>query len=279
MAPITKPTEAIRVGRKPREVFYPVRDGKPMAETALHREIMIYCICALEAHYADDPMIHIAGNNFLYYVQGNPKKAVSPDVYVVYGVRHSPRDTYKVWDENGITPGIVFEFTSKSTKDDDNNKKYPLYEQVLKVDEYFRYDPTGDYLNPRLQGFRLERGTYKPIPLENGDRIFSRNLGLYLVMIGENFRFFDPRLQEYLKTPQEGFDELKLTTQELNQTTQVLEQTSQILEQATQELNQTADELKQTVQELEAKSSALETVEEENARLRAELEQWKRSGT
>ncbi len=28
--------------------------------------------------------------------------------------------------------------------------------------KYFQYDPTGDYLNPRLQGARLAEGNYQP---------------------------------------------------------------------------------------------------------------------
>ena len=32
------------------------------------------------------------------------------------------------------------------------------------VEEYFQYDPTGDYLNPQLQGLRLIEGNYFPIP-------------------------------------------------------------------------------------------------------------------
>ncbi len=62
---------------------------------------------------------------------------------------------------------------------------------------------TGDYLNPRLQGFRLDRGVYVPIPMENGDRIYSRNLDLYLVMQGEYCRFVDPRTDELMKSPEE----------------------------------------------------------------------------
>ena len=74
---------------------------------------------------------------------------------MVFGVEKKLRDNFKVWKEGGKTPTIVFEFTSKKTMREDRDVKRPLYEQVLKVPEYVLFDPTGDYLKPRLQGFRL----------------------------------------------------------------------------------------------------------------------------
>ena len=66
-----------------REIHYPESDGQPMAETELHREEMTYLIQALQSWYRDEPDIHVGGNLFLYYVQGNPRAVVSPDVYVI----------------------------------------------------------------------------------------------------------------------------------------------------------------------------------------------------
>ena len=226
MAPVTKPKEEMRVGRKPRAVFYPESDGKPMAESPLHQELMIYSIVALKHFYANNPMAHVAGNNFLYYVEGNTKKSVSPDIYVVYGVRDWMRPTYKVWEEGGITPSVVIEITSKSTRKEDRTTKFTLYEQVLRVNEYICYDSTGDYLRPHLQGFRLEQGAYVRIPLENGDRIYSRNLGLCLVMQGESYRFLDPRNGELLKSPEETQEAYEQATRAYAETQQAYEQTS-----------------------------------------------------
>ncbi len=48
---------------------------------------MIYSMVALRHYYAANPMVHVAGNNSLYYEEGNPRKVISPDIYVVYGVR------------------------------------------------------------------------------------------------------------------------------------------------------------------------------------------------
>ncbi len=146
--------------------------------------------------------MYVAANNFLYWQEGDPKQCVSPDVYIVFGVRKPPRDCYKVWEEGGRTPDVVFEFTSKKTRKEDTHTKRRLYEQVLKVSEYFLFDPTGDYLRPRLQGFRRVGEEYVPLELVDG-RLYSERLGLELVEEGENLYLYDPVRRERLLTPVE----------------------------------------------------------------------------
>ncbi len=171
-----------------------------MAEDEPHLNLMNYSIPALRYRLRNRPDVYVAGNNFLYYEEGNPKARVSPDCYVALGVEPKGRRRfYKVWEENGIAPSVIFEFTSKKTKKEDLTIKKSLYEQVLRVQEYFQFDPTGDYLKPRLQGQRLHEGVYQPIEL-NDNRMFSEQLGLELVMEGETLRFYDPATGEWLRT-------------------------------------------------------------------------------
>src|SRR5437588_12354675 len=101
---------------RPRRIYYPVRDGKPMAETDKHADLMIYYKEVLRARYKHDENVYVSGNNFVFYEEGNPKARVSPDVYVVFGVRKHQRDSYKVWEEGGRLPDVVFEFTAKKTQ-------------------------------------------------------------------------------------------------------------------------------------------------------------------
>lgn len=68
--------------------------------------------------------------------------------------------------------------------------------------ELIQFDPTGDYLDPRSQGFRLENGVYVPIPLR-GDRLYSEQLGLEAVWLGEEMRLYDPVRKEWLLSPLE----------------------------------------------------------------------------
>jgi hypothetical protein len=109
---------------RPRKVVvYPSSDGKPMAETDQHRNLTVYVIEALKARYADRPDVYVSGDNFIFYQEGDPRKRVSPDAYVVFGVPMRERDSYKAWEEGGRLPDVVFEFTSRKTRHEDTHKK------------------------------------------------------------------------------------------------------------------------------------------------------------
>lgn len=158
------------------ETLYPESDGKPIAETEYHRDEIYSLIWVLRQRYRDVPDVHVTGNLFLYYVQGNPRFVVCPDVFVVKGVSKHERRTYKLWEE-GQVPCLVIEVTSDSTQDEDLHGKKDLYER-LGVEEYILHDPFGEYLRPPLQGFRLENGRYRRIdPAMNGS-LESRTTGV-----------------------------------------------------------------------------------------------------
>src|SRR5207302_5307168 len=97
---------------------------------------------------------------------------------VVFGVRAGDRTIYKTWEE-GRFPAVVFEVTSKTTEREDVLKKFPVYEDIWKVKELFMFDPTDEYLQPSLVGYRLSRGELKPIKPMDG-RIVSKELGITL---------------------------------------------------------------------------------------------------
>jgi Uma2 family endonuclease len=184
---------------KPRRIHYPERDGKPMGETDRHILNIAWAIPALRLHFSVRSDVYVSGNNFIYYEEGNPRARVSPDTYVVFGVSPELRKSYFVWREEGRTPSIVFEYTSRSSRIDDIVAKRELYEKRLKVQEYILFDPDGDYLSPRLQGFRMNGGQYVSIPLA-ADRLFSETLGLEVFAEGPMIRFFDPATARVLPT-------------------------------------------------------------------------------
>jgi Uma2 family endonuclease len=176
-----------------RKVDYPTGDGKPMAETDIHRDDMMDMIRTLQDCFAADPMVYVSGNLLMFYEEGNRRKHVSPDVFVVRGVEKKRRDNYLVWEE-GKAPDFVVELTSKSTRREDQVTKQRLYRDVLRVREYFQFDPTEDYLNPPLQGFRLVEGEYVAITPVDG-RLPSEVLGLHLEQDGQELRLYDPERQ------------------------------------------------------------------------------------
>ena len=96
----------------------------------------------------------------------------------------------------------MIEVTSKTTRKEDQTKKPVLYRDVIKVAEYFLFDPTEDYLSPPFQGYRLVEGEYVAIKPVHG-RLPSTVLGLHLERSGVDLRLYDPATSQWLPTPQE----------------------------------------------------------------------------
>jgi Uma2 family endonuclease len=174
------------------DVFYPESDGEPMGETIDHRDANIDLILALQDWFADDPLAYVSGDEFLYWVEGNPRFVVSPDVWFVRGIDKTiRRQVYKTWLEGGKGPDFVLELTSRSTRREDEGKKFRIYQNELKAREYFLFDPLDEYLDPVLQGYRLVEGEYQRIEPVGG-RLPSEVLGLHLEADGPFVRLFNP---------------------------------------------------------------------------------------
>ena len=122
-------------------VAYPESDGKPMAETEAHRDLMIDFILILKDYFENQEDVCVSGNMLMYYEEGNPKKVVAPDVFVAFGVEKKQRRTYRTWEE-GHTPDFVLEVASPSTFKKDIGQKKDIYASVLAVKEYYIYDPS-----------------------------------------------------------------------------------------------------------------------------------------
>jgi Uma2 family endonuclease len=205
------------------EKEYPSRDGKPIGETPLHRDVLFDTIALLRQHFADDPSLYISGNMLLYYVEGDRRKHVSPDVFATRGIGNAYRDRYFVWEE-GKGPDIVLEISSHSTRNDDLKKKFLLYQDILKVPEYFLFDPKGEYLKPPLRGYRLAQGQYRPID-EVAGRLPSEVLGLHLERHQTDLRLHDPATGRWLPTPSEVEAALKQQVRDERQHAAQLEAT------------------------------------------------------
>jgi Uma2 family endonuclease len=175
------------------EIEYPTSDGQPMAETPQHMQVMVDLIFGLKRRYQEVSDVWVAGNLFFFYEKGHPKARVAPDVLLAQGVRKWDRPNYKVWEDG--PPAFVVEVTSRKTRKKDQEVKKPLYER-LGVKEFVLFDPFGEYLRPPLQGFRLLRGRYQPIPLEADGSLRSRTTGLWLKREGQRLRLVDVKTGE-----------------------------------------------------------------------------------
>ena len=169
--------EAMVVDYTP-NVLYPESDGEPVGETDVHRDETFSLIAVLKDHFADQPDVYVAGDNFIYFEEGNPRAVISPDVYVVWGVAMRQRRIYKLWEE-GVAPGFVMELTSRSTRVQDLGNKRAICAD-LGVVEYFLFDPEADTLDPPLRGYRLEGGEYLPIAPRADGAVESKMLGMWL---------------------------------------------------------------------------------------------------
>jgi Uma2 family endonuclease len=250
-----------------KEIFYPETDGKPMAESDLHRGVMFAIIRILQRFFLGR-QVYISGNLLVYHEQGNPYKSVSPDCFIVRDVEPRLRNIYKIWEE-GKGPEIVFEVSSKTTQHVDMGKKMRLYAE-LGVQEYFIYDPTSEYLDPPLVAYELVGGyvPMKPVKEEVviGDLAFipgqaepreyiSTLLGLRLTLDDQN------RLQFYdLVTNQRLLDDTEALM--------VAETVIRDAELRAEEEKRRADEERQRA---EAERQRAEQAEAEIARLREEL--------
>jgi len=155
----------------------PCSDGVPM-ETEQHRLQMELLINSLKPWLYKSNKGYVSGNMFVYFSPDQVKNEdfKGPDVFVVLGVSNYMRKSWVVWEE-GKAPDIVIELLSESTAEKDKGHKKHIYQNKLKVDEYYWFDPhnTNDFL-----GFRLVDSVYKKLSLKDNGFI-SQSLGLKLV--------------------------------------------------------------------------------------------------
>ena len=177
-----------RIGSAP-TLVYPESDGEPMAESGRHVRLLLDMIEMIDWHFRDAPDVHVCGNMFLYYEEGNPRKVISPDVFMVRGVSKKDLRTYKTWEQQPYLD-FVLELASPSTYAKDFNEKKAIYEQILRVKEYCIYDPYHE-IDPSFVGFRLVGDTYQEIAFVEG-RLPSETLGLELGERDGVLRLYDP---------------------------------------------------------------------------------------
>lgn len=179
------------------DIEYPESDGKPMAETDAHMDLIVDLKFALRNFFHKKKDVYVSGCLMMYYVEGDPTKSVSPDVFVVKGVPKGQRRTYKIWQE-GEAPLIVIEVSSRKTKREDFTSKMELYAE-LGVKEYYIFNPDYPKRRKPFNAYRLAGNQYVEV-LVTGGRVKSEVLGLELVDTGETLRLYNPKTRQFLAT-------------------------------------------------------------------------------
>jgi Uma2 family endonuclease len=122
---------------------------------------------------------YAGGNMFVYFSASQLKNEdyKGPDFFAVLDVPQNERKSWVVWEE-GKAPDLVIELLSETTAQNDKTGKKLIYQNQMRVPEYFWYDP----FNPEdFVGFTLRDGVYQPLTIDSQDRYISQQLQLALI--------------------------------------------------------------------------------------------------
>ncbi len=172
------PEPALPFDLPPGEDDLPSEDGVPM-ETERHKlqmDLLIYPLRRWLAQHRPDGYVN--GNMFVYYQihDNGGHESIGPDVMVALDVVPREHKSWLVWLE-GKGPDVVIELLSDSTARQDKTKKKRIYQDYLRVPEYFWFHP---FRPDDCMGYALNCKGYRPItPTPRGD-LPSASLGLVL---------------------------------------------------------------------------------------------------
>ncbi|WP_439631620.1 Uma2 family endonuclease [Gemmata sp.] len=117
-------------------VHYPDDDGLPMSDNTWQFNWIVLLHSNLDVQYRNDPDVFVAGNHLIYAVQGSVCTRQAPDVYVAFGRPKADRGSYKVWEEGGLFPQVVFEVWSPGNRFEQMQDKFEFY-QTHGAEEYY----------------------------------------------------------------------------------------------------------------------------------------------
>lgn len=249
MSDTTLPVPLIEL--PPTQAELPYDDGEPM-ESARHKTQMDLLIDALIPWLEQREDGFVGGNMFVYYslAQVRNKDFKGPDFFVVLGVPKGERKSWVVWEE-GKAPDVVIELLSASTAAADKTEKKLIYQNQMRVPEYFWYDP----FNPEdWAGFSIQQRVYQPLVANERNQLQSESLGLALQRWQGHYKGIDATwlrwatlAGELLPTPEE-------------QERQRAEQECQRAEQERQRADRAQTQLLQTARNLLADGMTVEQV-------------------
>ena len=173
------------------EITYPDSDGQPMADHTKQFRWIVKIKENLEILFAEVADVFVAGDLLWYPVQGNNKIRVAPDIMVVFGRPKSDRGSYKQWEEDNITPQVVFEILSPGNRPQEMMNKLLFY-QHYGVEEYYVYDPDDINLTGSIRvDNRLEN-------IEEINNWVSPRLGIRFQITPETLEIYKPDGDKFL---------------------------------------------------------------------------------
>ncbi len=220
-------------------------EDKENMESAWHRDQMNLLIESLRVRWRGRTDYYCGGNMFIHFSakQVRNQDFRGPDFFAVLDVDGTrERDYGAVWEEDGRYPDVIVELLSPSTAEEDRTTKMKIYEKVFMTKDYFLYDPETQI----LEGYHLsEKFRYRKIIPENG-RLWCETLGCWL---GTQVGKFQEGTNTWVRMFEPNGEMLPLFS----------------------------DLAEAEKQRAETEKQRADSIEAENVRLRAELEQLKNS--
>ncbi|BAQ65716.1 Uma2 family endonuclease [Geminocystis sp. NIES-3709] len=176
-----------------RNIIYPDSDGQPMADNTKQFSWIVLLKENLECLFAQNPAVFVAGDLLWYPVEGRPDIRVAPDVFVVFGRPKGDRGSYRQWQEDNISPQVVFEILSPGNTFKEMIKKQQFYDRYG-IQEYYIYDPDDN----ELTGLQRVEGNL--IMIEEVSDWISPLLGIRFIMTEETLEVYYPDGQPFLTT-------------------------------------------------------------------------------
>lgn len=217
----------------------PCDDGVPM-ETQRHKFQMDLLLETIYPWLAQRQDGYASGNMFVYFSANQLRNEdfKRPDFFAVLNVPQTERKSWVVWEE-GKAPDVVIELLSESIAETDKNEIKLIYQNRMRVPEYFWYDP----FNPDdWAGFTLHNGVYQPLLPDAQNRYVSEQLGLALVRWYGSYRGVNTTWLRW----ETRSGELLPTQEELVQQVQAEAKQAQLrANQAEEKMRKLADRLKE----------------------------------
>ncbi|MEM8602804.1 MAG: Uma2 family endonuclease [Cyanobacteria bacterium P01_H01_bin.121] len=137
---------------KTSEIIYPESDRQPMADNTKQYRWIVRLAENLKRLFTDQE-VFVAADLFWYPIEGQPKIVNAPDVFVALGRPDSDapseplceRGSYKQWEEDNVTPQVVFEILSPGNTVEEIQKKQVFYVQHGVLETFFYNPDTLDF--------------------------------------------------------------------------------------------------------------------------------------
>jgi Uma2 family endonuclease len=153
------------------ELEFPSSDGQPMAENTRQWEAIATLKGNIESF--TPATAFVAGDHLIYVDPTDPTERQAPDVYVAFGRPRGHRGSYKLWEEGGVFPQVVFEVLGPSNTAAEMREKREFY-FGHGAEEYYEFDPEAG----TWTGFVSNAATGSPEPVANMDGFISPRLGM-----------------------------------------------------------------------------------------------------